>query len=244
MEWLLEGNGLDNVEAHGCSSVNGLRIARGLRSNQSLTHLSIESSEDEEEADEVTRSISEVEEVTRSISGETIEAVPAILSTNKQIQLIHIVGTEIQVNVILQIVDAMTTLDSFTTLTIAPSSIGMVKNAFSGLQVLKLPFNGLWDAGAVALASRLKTDTNLELLDCECNGIGSEGAITLTDSLFHNTVLKERHLSYNAVGDDGAVSLAQELTSNATVMMTLKVSGFGDCRLSAFFIMVTFHAWH
>lgn len=100
------------------------------------------------------------------------------------------------------------------------------------------------DAGAVALASRLKADTNIELLDLECNGIGSEGAITLTDSLFHNTVLKEIHLTYNAVGDDGAVSLAQELTSNATVMMTLKVSGFGDCILSAFFIMVTFHTWH
>jgi len=72
-----------------------------------------------------------------------------MLSTNYQIQSLRIVGTEIQVNVILQVLDAVATLDSFISLTLASSSIGMVENTFSGLQVLKVPsmdfvMLGLW----------------------------------------------------------------------------------------------------
>jgi hypothetical protein len=116
-------------------------LARWLRSNWSLNHLSVESSEVEAE---------EAEEVTRSNPNETSETVPAMLSTNYQIQSLRIVGTEIQVNaVILQVLDAVATLDSFISLTLAPSSIGMVENTFSGLQVLKVPsmdfvMLGLW----------------------------------------------------------------------------------------------------
>jgi hypothetical protein len=72
-----------------------------------------------------------------------------MLSTNYQIQSLRIVGTEIQVNVILQVLDAVATLDSFISLTLASSSIRMVENTFSGLQVLKVPsmdfvMLGLW----------------------------------------------------------------------------------------------------
>ena len=91
--------------------------------------------------------------------------------------------------------------------------------AGSGLRHLVLNNNDLRDAGAVALAHVLETNTTLQHLELDNNAIGKAGVAALGKALQINTEasgLQHLSLQCNPIGS-GVISLAAALTCNTSL---------------------------
>ncbi|MCE2992772.1 MAG: hypothetical protein ACK5WS_00070 [Alphaproteobacteria bacterium] len=89
---------------------------------------------------------------------------------------------------------------------------------------LYIPFGGITDVDAVALASALEKNTYLESLNLLGNNIGDGGTKALARCLKTNKSITYLNLYYNKMGSEGAQTLATSLKSN-TSLTALDLSG-------------------
>ena len=92
------------------------------------------------------------------------------------------------------------------------------------LERLDLYGNRIGDAGAMALATALQTNTSLKALDLRLNKIGDAGAKDLATALHTNTSLTTLDLHGNIIRDAGAKDLATALLTNIS-LTTLDLHG-------------------
>lgn len=99
----------------------------------------------------------------------------------------------------------------------------MLQDIIAGLKAntiteLRLAGKKLGDAGVVAIANALKTNTSLKIvLDLSDNDIGDEGAEALAEMLKVNSTLECVEIYYNHIGIKGAKALADALKINTSL---------------------------
>merc|ERR1711935_67726 len=94
---------------------------------------------------------------------------------------------------------------------------------------LRLGFNSIGEAGAVAIAEALKTNTAVTSLYLDGNSIGDAGAVAIAEALKTNTAVTYLDLYANSVGDAGAAAIAEALKTNTAVTsLNLGGNNIGD----------------
>jgi len=104
-------------------------------------------------------------------------------------------------------------------------ALGQALGKNPALHHLDLSHNSIDTAGALYIASGMKSNTNLQSLDLSQNPrIGDKGAIALGELLPVNRSLKRLNLSNTEMGDQGLEVIAQALEFN-TSLQILNVAG-------------------
>ena len=86
------------------------------------------------------------------------------------------------------------------------------------LEALDLGGNGIFDEGAILLASALeRKETRLQKLYLQDNAIRDPGAKALARALRVNTTLEELYLHVNSIGDQGIMELIRANRASGTL---------------------------
>ena len=96
------------------------------------------------------------------------------------------------------------------------------------LQVLKIYWSNVGDAGAVALANALKRGCPLIELGLEHENISPDGAIALADALTQNERLQVLNISQNRIGQKGTLAIVNALKINSTLTKLDAVSNMNE----------------
>ncbi|PNW79021.1 hypothetical protein CHLRE_09g397993v5 [Chlamydomonas reinhardtii] len=100
---------------------------------------------------------------------------------------------------------------------------------YSGLAVLRLPYNFLNDMAAQAVARLMQVNPGLQLLDLTGNEVTDKGAAAITEVLAKPEAgLKALILRHNPIGDTGALAVADMLRSNRS----LTLLDLADCHVA------------
>ncbi|KAG2434451.1 hypothetical protein HYH02_012281 [Chlamydomonas schloesseri] len=100
---------------------------------------------------------------------------------------------------------------------------------YSGLSVLRLPYNFLNDMAVQAVARLMQVNPGLQLLDLTGNEVTDKGVAALTEVLAKpGAGLKALILRHNPIGDTGALAIADMLRSNSSLTML----DLADCHVS------------
>lgn len=101
----------------------------------------------------------------------------------------------------------------------------------TSLKVLYLPFNGIGDKGAAAIADLLSTNTNIHTLNLMSNKIGNFGMTALANMLFNNSHLKDIKLFENAFNESASSYFEIALRHNTNVNTLLLYPADGGIQL-------------
>lgn len=87
-------------------------------------------------------------------------------------------------------------------------------NAEIALTVLNIDDNNMKDAGAIAMAEMLSTNTTIKAVEMASNGISLDGITAISKALENNTTLTILDLSDNEINDGMVVMLSDAIKSN------------------------------
>ncbi|KAM9294333.1 leucine-rich repeat-containing protein 74A [Gastrophryne carolinensis] len=213
-------------------------IAESLRSNSSITHLSLEDNAIQAEGlaklVEGLRENRHIRELNLSNNGlgdAGAELICRLLSGNGCLLHLRLACNRFGDQAARHFADAFSTNYRVTFLDLSHNDfeeqggefLGQMLAANEGLQELQLSWNHIRMKGAIALSAGLRVNGMLKVLDVSYNGFGNDGALALGEALRVNSSLLNLDIGCNHISNEGVRLLCRGLESNESLRV-LKLS--------------------
>ncbi|CAH2328488.1 leucine-rich repeat-containing 74A [Pelobates cultripes] len=223
---------------HGLGPKSTSAIAISLKSNTSITHLSLEDNWIMEEGlvhlMDMMRVNCYIQDLNLShnhLGVQGSQIIADMLLENVSLQRINLAQNEFKDESAKHFAEAFSANFRVSELNLSHNefceeggaNLGQMLAANEGLQVLDLSWNHIRMKGAIALSAGLQVNDTLKVLNLSYNGFGNEGALALGEALKVNTSIQHLDISCNRINNEGVRLLCKGLDTNETLRV-LKLS--------------------